>query len=65
MMSVSKSRLNLAFFIADFDKSSGMSDSMISVLILTMWGPMKAGIVADLIDLNCLPSPNLNVFVIS
>ena len=62
MVSLLKFSTFSAFFMAAFERRSGISESIMSGLIFTLQEPIMAGIVAALTDINCLPSPNLNGF---
>ena len=42
--------------MAAFERRSGISESIMSVLISTLQEPIVAGIVAGLTDIKCLPS---------
>ena len=60
MVSLLKFRTICAFFVAAFERTSGISESIMFVLISTLQEPIVAGIVAALTDVNCPPSLNLN-----
>ena len=62
MVSLLKFRTICAFFMAASERRSGISESIMSVLISTFQKQTAAGIVTALTDINCLPSPNLNGF---